>query len=132
LLLNYVLNVNNILYLLEKQLNSRIMKKYIVIATVLLSGMIFAQNNKPKLEAGDLVKATSFHDNGKVQQVGFIKMGNYKENGFLMIAMVIKQPWQRMIMVRSPENGFLNDTVLSEVDYSNNQIASVKIGSMML
>jgi hypothetical protein len=60
------------------------MKKYIAIATLLLSGMIFAQNNKPKLEAvGDLVKATSFHDNGKVQQVGFTKMGNYKENGFL-------------------------------------------------
>jgi hypothetical protein len=36
--------------------------------------------------------------------------------------MVIKQPWQHMIMVRSPENGFWNDTVLSEVDYSNNQI----------
>jgi hypothetical protein len=36
-----------------------------------------------------------------------------------------------MIMVRSPENGFLNDTVLSEVDYSNNQIA-VKNGSLML
>jgi hypothetical protein len=36
--------------------------------------------------------------------------------------------WQHMIMVRSPENGFLNDTVLSEVDYSNNQIA-VKNGS---
>jgi hypothetical protein len=59
-------------------------------------------------------------------------MGNYKENGFLMIAMVIKQPWQRMIMVRNPENGFWSDTVLSEVDYSNNQIASVKNGSMML
>jgi hypothetical protein len=51
LLLNYVLNVNNILYLLEKQLNSRIMKKYIVIATVLLSGMIFAQNNKAKVRS---------------------------------------------------------------------------------
>jgi antitoxin component YwqK of YwqJK toxin-antitoxin module len=37
--------------------------------------MIFAQNNKPKLEAvGDLVKATSFHDNGKVQVV-FYKNG---------------------------------------------------------
>jgi hypothetical protein len=36
------------------------MKKYIVIA-VLLSGMIFAQNNKPKLEAvGDLVKELPF------------------------------------------------------------------------
>jgi hypothetical protein len=44
-----------------------------------------------------------------------------------MIAMVIKQPWQRMIMVRNPENGFWSDTVLSEVDYSNNQIATVKM-----
>jgi hypothetical protein len=69
--------------------------------------MIFAQNNKPKLEAvGDLVKATSFHDNGKVQQVVFTKMGNYKENGFLD-SNGNKQPWQHMIMVRSPENGFL-------------------------
>jgi hypothetical protein len=57
-------------------------------------------------------------------------MGNYKENGFLMIAMVIKQPWQRMIMVRNRKMVFWSDTVLSEVDYSNNQI--VKIGSMML
>jgi hypothetical protein len=44
--------------------------------------------------------------------------------------MVIKQPWQRMIMVRT-ENGFWNDTVLSEVDYSNNQI-SLKLKLMML
>jgi hypothetical protein len=72
---------------LEKQLNSCIKKKYIAIATLLLSGMIFAQNNKPKLEAvGDLVKATSFH-NGKVQ-VGFLKkwettrrMGFFDSNG---------------------------------------------------
>jgi hypothetical protein len=30
------------------------MKKYIAIATLLLSGMIFAQNNKPKLEAVEI------------------------------------------------------------------------------
>jgi hypothetical protein len=52
--------------------------------------------------------------------VGFIKWEttrriSYDSNG-------IKQPWQRMIMVRKPENGFLSDTVLSEVDYSNNQL----------
>jgi hypothetical protein len=46
--------------------------------------MIFAQNNKPKLEAvGDLVKATSFHDNGKVQQVGFIKWETTRRMDFL-------------------------------------------------
>jgi antitoxin component YwqK of YwqJK toxin-antitoxin module len=128
LLLNYGLNVNNILYLLEKQLKSCIMKKYIVIATVLLSGMIFAQNNKPKLEAvGDLVKATSFHDNGKVQQVGFYKNGklqgewiSYDSNGN-KTAMATYDNGQK-----SGKWFFWSDTVLSEVDYSNNQIASVK------
>jgi antitoxin component YwqK of YwqJK toxin-antitoxin module len=104
------------------------MKKYIVIATVLLSGIIFAQNNKPKLEAvGDLVKATSFHDNGKIQQVGFYKNGklqgewiSYDSNG-------------NKIAMATYDNGhksgkwfFWNGTVLSEVDYSDNQIASVK------
>jgi hypothetical protein len=84
------------------------------------------RSKQPKLEAvGDLVKATSFHDNGKVQQVVFTKMGNYKENGFLD-SNGKKQPWQHMIMVRSPKI-FLNDTVLSEVDYSNNQIALLKL-----
>jgi hypothetical protein len=52
---------------------------------------------------------------------GFYKNGKL-QGEWVSIVMVIKQPWQHMIMVRSPENGFLNDTVLSEVDYSNNQI----------
>jgi hypothetical protein len=47
-------------------------------------------------------------------------MGNYKENGFLD-SNGNKTAMASMIMVRSLENGFLNDTVLSEVDYSNNQ-----------
>ncbi|MFB0910310.1 MAG: membrane-binding protein [Flavobacterium sp.] len=104
------------------------MKKYIVIATVLLSGIIFAQNNKPKLEAvGDLVKATSFHDNGKIQQVGFYKNGklqgewiSYDSNGN-KIAMATYDNGQK-----SGKWFFWNGTVLSEVDYSDNQIASVK------
>jgi hypothetical protein len=95
--------LNNILYLLEKQLNSCIKKKYIAIATLLLSGMIFAQNNKPKEAVGDLVKATSFHDNGKYNKWVLQKwettrrMGFFDSNGN-------KQPWQHMIM--KSENGF--------------------------
>jgi hypothetical protein len=61
--------------------------------------MIFAQNNKPKLEAvGDLVKATSFHDNGNKW---FYKNGKLQGEWVSLIVMVIKQPWQHMIMVRS-------------------------------
>jgi hypothetical protein len=61
--------------------------------------------------------------------VGFIKMGNYKEwisydsNGY-KTAMAYDNG-------QNPENGFLGDTVLSEVDYSNNQLL-LRIGSMML
>lgn len=128
LLLNCVLNVNNILYLLEKQLKKYIMKKYIVIAAILISGMIFAQNTKPKLEAvGKLVKATYFHDNGKVQQEGFYKNGklqgewtSYDANG-AKTAIATYDKGQK-----TGKWFFWNDSVLSEVDYSNNQIASVK------
>jgi hypothetical protein len=52
--------------------------------------------------------------------VGFTKNGKL-QGEWVLIVMVIKQPWQHMIMVRSPKM-VLNDTVLSEVDYSNNQI----------
>jgi hypothetical protein len=37
---------------------------------------------------------------------GFIKNGKLQGEWISLIAMVIKQPWQHMIMVRSPENGF--------------------------
>ena len=48
------------------------MKKYIIIVAVLISGMIFAQSKEPKLEViGQLVKATYFYENGKMQQEGF-------------------------------------------------------------
>jgi hypothetical protein len=88
--------------------------------------MIFAQNNKPKLEAvGDLVKATSFHDNGRYN-VGFLKWETTRRMGFL----VIKQPWQHMIT--EVRKCFLNDTVLSEVDYSNNVKLPVKKQTMPL
>jgi hypothetical protein len=44
--------------------------------------MIFV-NNKPKLEAvGDLVKATSFHDNGRYNK-WVIKMGATRRMDFL-------------------------------------------------
>ena len=40
------------------------MKKYIMIAAVLISGMIFAQENKPTLEiVGNMVKATYHYEN---------------------------------------------------------------------
>ena len=47
------------------------MKKIILVAALLVSGMFFAQEIKPKFEVVDnMVKATYYHDNGQVSQEG--------------------------------------------------------------
>jgi antitoxin component YwqK of YwqJK toxin-antitoxin module len=104
------------------------MKKHIMIAAVLISGMVFAQNNKPKLEAiGNMVKVTYHHENGQIQQQGFYK------NGKLQGEWVSYDANGNKVAIAQYDKGektgkwfFWNDAVLNEVDYSNNQIASVK------
>jgi antitoxin component YwqK of YwqJK toxin-antitoxin module len=104
------------------------MKKYIMIATVLLSGIVFAQNNKPKLEAvGDMVKVTYLHDNGQVQQQGFYKDGKLQGKWISYDASGNKTALA--MYDKGQKTGkwlFWNDAALKEVNYSNNQIASVK------
>ena len=52
------------------------MKKSVILAAVLFSGILAAQEVKPELEAvGNKVKATYYYDNGKIQQEGFFKDG---------------------------------------------------------
>lgn len=104
------------------------MKKYIVIVAVLFSGIIFANNEKPKLEAvGSLVKVTYLHENGKIRQEGFYKDGKlqgqwvcYDANGN-KVAVAEYNKGQKV-----GKWYFWNDSVLSEVDYSANRIVSVK------
>lgn len=104
------------------------MKKYIMIASVLLSGMIFAQNKQPKLEAvGNMVKVTYLHDNGQIQQQGFYK------NGKLQGQWVSFDTDGNKVAVAEYDKGqkvgkwfFWSDSALSEVDYSDNRVASVK------
>lgn len=104
------------------------MKKIILIALMMVSGMIFAQG-EPQLEAvGQLVKATYFYDNGSVQQVGYFKDGklegkwtSYSENGAIQTIAEYSNgdktgKWQF----------FDNAVAVKEVDYSKNQIAVIK------
>ncbi|MEZ7499639.1 membrane-binding protein [Flavobacterium sp. Arc3] len=104
------------------------MKKYIIVAAVLISGMIFAQDAKPKLEAvGNLVKATYFHENGNIQQQGFLKDG--KLQGEWTSYDTKGNKTGVAVYDKGEKTGkwfFWNNAVLSEVDYSKNQIASVK------
>ena len=104
------------------------MKKYIILTALLFSAIAFAQENNPKLEAvGELVKTTYYFENGKVQQEGFFKNGklegvwiSYDTNGNKQSVATYKD---------GEKNGkwlFWNGTKLSEVDYSNSRIASIK------
>ena len=105
------------------------MKNLIIIVLVLLTSTIYSQENKPKLEAvGQSVKATYFHENGKIQQEGFFVKGkldgnwtSFDSNGNKTVA-------------GSYENGvktgkwfFWTDNKLTEVDYSLNNVANVKV-----
>lgn len=106
-----------------------IMKKFLLVVALMVSGMMFSQTNNPVLEAeGDLVKATYYHDNGKVQQVGYFNDGkldgkwtSYDVNGNVQA-------------VAEYTNGvktgkwmyFSNSVCVNEVDFSNNQIIGIK------
>ncbi len=103
------------------------MKKYMIIAAVLISSTLFAQNQSPKLEVvNNMVKATYYHENGKVQQEGFFKDG--KLDG----KWIAYDTQGNKLSVGEYSNGqkvgkwfFWNDAKLSQVDYSNNQVAYV-------
>jgi antitoxin component YwqK of YwqJK toxin-antitoxin module len=103
--------------------------KNIFIATLLmLSGVFYAQEVKPKYEVvNNMVKATYYHDNGQIKQEGFYldgklhgKWTSYTESGS-------KQTMGEY------ESGakvgkwfFWNDKSLSEVDFYKNKIDAVK------
>lgn len=110
------------------------MKKYIVLFGILISGVIYSQTSEPVLEKfGKKVKATYFFENGQVQQVGFFENGklegvwvSFDEKGNKIASGEYKNGvktnkwffWSQDITT-----GFSN---LSEVDYSDNRIASIK------
>ena len=103
------------------------MKKYMIIGAVLISSMIFAQKGTPKLEVVDnMVKATYYYDNGKIQQEGFFKDGKLEGKWIAYDAQGNK------LSVGEYSNGqktgkwfFYNEAKMSQVDYTNNQVAYV-------
>jgi antitoxin component YwqK of YwqJK toxin-antitoxin module len=108
------------------------MKKLIILAAVLFSGGIFAQDAKPVLEPfGKKIKATYFYENGQVQQEGYFENGklegiwvSYSENGDKIAS------GEYVAGVKTGKWFFwsqnTNKNSLCEVDFSNNQIAKIK------
>lgn len=103
------------------------MKKSFLIVVLLVSGIVFAQENDFKHQIQDqLVKSTFFHENGKIQQEGFYKDGkvhgqwvSYDENG------------KKVAMGQYNEGTkigkwfFWTGADLTEVEYSESRIAQV-------
>lgn len=104
------------------------MKKIVIAAVLLVSGMMSAQEVKPKYEVVDqMVKATYFYDNGQVKQEGFYLDGKLHGKWVSYNYDGSKQAMGEY------ENGsktgkwfFWNDTALNEVDFANSRIAEVK------
>lgn len=104
------------------------MKKYLIIGTFLFTGLLFA-NHPPKHEVlGDLVKSTYFHENGTVSQEGYYKNGKVHGKWTSYDASGKKKAMGEYNEgVKSGKWIFWNDITLSEVDYSESRVASVKI-----
>ncbi len=104
------------------------MKKSVILAALLFSGMLIAQETKPELEAvGNKVKATYYYENGKVQQEGFFKDGkldgvwvSYDEKGNK------KAVGEYADGVKTGKWIFFNESNLCEVAYVDSKVSSVK------
>lgn len=104
------------------------MKKYLFIVSLLVVGLVQAQDIAPTYEKdGDLVKATYYHTNGSVKQIGFFKnkmltgtWTKFDQNG-------------NKVAIAQYDAGkkvgkwlLWQDDTLREINYENNTIASVQ------
>ncbi|MFN4026276.1 MULTISPECIES: toxin-antitoxin system YwqK family antitoxin [Flavobacterium] len=104
------------------------MKKILILGAFLLVGVGFAQTTKPVLEQeGNLVKATYYYDNGKVQQQGYFKDGKLTGQWIAFDEQGNKKSIGEYVNgTKSGKWFFWNDNTLSEVDYSDSRVAAVK------
>jgi antitoxin component YwqK of YwqJK toxin-antitoxin module len=104
------------------------MKKILILGALIISGLTFAQVAKPVLEQeGNFVKVTYYYDNGQIQQQGHFKDGKLEGKW-----MAFDQQGNKKSIGEYTEGQktgkwfFWSDKSLSEVDYSNSRVASVK------
>lgn len=105
------------------------MKNIAIIALLLVSTLTFAQEKSPKLEeVNGLVKATYYFDNGQIQQEGFFKEGKLEGKWISYYVNGNKKAIAEYTNGQKTGKWFFwNEQSLSEVDYSNSAVASVKI-----
>ncbi|MGL2962886.1 toxin-antitoxin system YwqK family antitoxin [Flavobacterium sp. RSB2_4_14] len=104
------------------------MRKIVFLGAFLISGFAFAQTAKPVLEQeGKLVKATYYHENGKIQQQGYFKDGKLEGQWIAFDENGNKSSMAEYTNGQKTGKWFFwNNTSLSEVDYSDSRVATVK------
>lgn len=115
---------------MEKRLTCKTknMKKSLILVAILFSAVTSAQQIKPVLEVvGTKVRASYYFENGTLQQQGFFKDGKldgawmaYDEKG------TEKAMGQYLNGKKIGKWFFWNDTILTEVDYSDSRISNIK------
>lgn len=113
------------LVLIIKVLN---MKKIVVIACMLSAGLMQAQEVTPKYEkAGDMVKVTSYYEDGKVKEQGFFKDKKLEGTWVTYDNEGNKTAIAHYEQGRKVGKWFLwHKDGLKEVNYENNAVASVQ------
>ena len=103
------------------------MKKLILFSTLILSGIIQAQEVEPKYEIdGNFVKATYYYENGNVKQTGFYKDGKVHGQWVSFNEKGIKTSMGEYANGQKAGKWFFwSDGSLNEVDYKNSRVAVV-------
>ncbi|WP_026704699.1 toxin-antitoxin system YwqK family antitoxin [Flavobacterium soli] len=103
------------------------MKKYMILGALLFAGITFAQSEPKHEVVGDIVKSTYYHENGQISQEGFYKNGkvhgqwvSFDQNGKKTAIANYNEG------IKTGKWIFWTDKNLSEVDYSDSRVASVK------
>ena len=104
-----------------------VMRVILSILALSVSFMMQAQDKSPKMEkAGDQVKATYYHDNGEVAQVGYFLSGKLNGEWKMYDAAGKKIAMGQYDQgVKVGKWFFWEEDGLKEVDYEDNRIAAV-------
>ena len=104
------------------------MKKAILILAVMFSAIMYSQDTKPTFEkVGKMVKATYFHENGEVAQVGHIVKGKLHGQWYMYDVNGNKITSGKYVDgKREGKWLFWTDKALKEVDFIDNKITYVK------
>ncbi len=104
------------------------MRKFVIAGMVLMGGVVSAQTIEPVLEAdGKMVKATYFHENGKVNQQGHFLDGKPEGKWIMFDELGNKKAVAHYATgEKTGKWYFFSGNTVSEVDYSDNRVAAVK------